>query len=162
MQQKFEDFVLGQFEKNFAQINTSPYHLLVLVTAVGNLASNASLFFEECDIGYINVNSLLSGRLAELPHQQRSEAVMPILRDEIDQVGRTATILANLGILFDRSLSLRPLKILQELAKDRTIVAIWQGQVVGGKLIYAEPNHPEYRCEPIDSSFLVVNSSYEV
>ena len=87
---------------------------------------------------------------------------MPILRDEIDQVGRTATILANLGILFDRSLSLRPLKILQELAKDRTIVAIWQGQVVGGKLIYAEPNHPEYRCESIDSSFLVVDSSYEV
>jgi hypothetical protein len=159
----FEDFAIEQIEKNLVRMGTNYSHLLVLVAAAGNPPiSSISADLKKYDLDYLDVSLMLSARLAQLPHQHRSKDVMPILREIVDRVEGSGIILDNLGILFDRSLSLRPLKILQELAKNRAIVAVWQGQVVGSKLIYAEPNHPEYCCEAIDNSFRVVDSSHEV
>ena len=162
-QQTFENFAIEQIEKNLVRMGTNSSHLLVIVAAAGNPPiGSISADLQKYDLDYIDVSLTLSTRLAKLPHQHRSKDVMPILREIVDRVEGSGIILDNLGILFDRSLSLRPLKILQELAKNRAIVAVWQGQVVGNKLIYAEPNHPEYCCEAIDNSFRVVDSSYEV
>lgn len=159
----FEDFAIEQIEQNFVRMGTNFSHLLVIVTAAGNPPiGSISADLKKYELDYLDVSLALSGRLAQLPHQHRGKEVMPILREIVDRVEGSGIILDNLGILFDRSLSLRPLKILQELAKNRGIVAVWQGQVVGSKLIYAEPNHPEYCCEAIDNSFRVVDSSYEV
>jgi hypothetical protein len=54
-------------------------------------------------------------------------------------------LLDNLEILFDVSLKLDPLRCLQDLARDTTIVAAWDGTVTAGYLTYATPDHPEYR-----------------
>lgn len=159
----FEDFAIEQIEKNLVRMGTNSSHLLVIVAAAGNPPiGSISADLQKCDLAYLDVSLTLSARLAELPHQHRGKDVMPILREIVDRVEGSGIILDNLGILFDRSLSLRPLKILQELAKHRAVVAVWQGQVVGSKLIYAEPNHPEYCCEAIDNSFRVIDSSHEV
>ena len=62
----------------------------------------------------------------------------------------------HLEILFDTSLQLDPLRCLQKLARNCTIVALWSGNVENNHLIYAEREHPEYKIYPIDG-FLVVN-----
>jgi hypothetical protein len=54
-------------------------------------------------------------------------------------------LLDNLELLFDISLKLDPLRCLQDLARDKTIVAAWNGTVTAGHLTYATPDHPEYR-----------------
>jgi hypothetical protein len=161
--QTIEDIVLGSIEKNLVDISSKSYYLLILVVPVSSpvLFANAS-FFEKYDLCYINVNLLLSEHLVKLSHQYRGKEVMPILRNIINQEETTGIILNNLGILFDKSLSLWAFKIIKDLAKDRGIIAIWPGKVSGNSLIYAEPNHPEYCCEAIDSSFCVVDCSYEI
>ena len=54
----------------------------------------------------------------------------------------------NLELLFSPDLAQDPLRLLQGLARNRTIVASWPGFMRGAQLIYAEPSHPEYRRYP--------------
>jgi len=94
---------------------------------------------------YVNVNFELSRCMLELTQRQRqlqaSRLLQEIIRTSYDQ----AVLLDNLEILFDVSLKLDPLRCLQDLARDQTLVAAWNGTVTTGHLTYATPDHPEYR-----------------
>jgi hypothetical protein len=63
----------------------------------------------------------------------------------IDETGKDTVLLDNTEILFDPVLQQDPLRLLQQVSRNRTIVAAWNGKFEGGTLIYAEPDHPEYR-----------------
>ena len=65
------------------------------------------------------------------------------------------TILDNTEVLFNPVLKQDPLRLLQGLSRDRTIVASWLGDVDGGHLTYAMPEHPEFRRYP-SADLLVV------
>ncbi len=54
-------------------------------------------------------------------------------------------VLDNLEILFDKDLKQDPLRLLQGLSRNRSVVASWNGIATGGKLTYAETGHSEYR-----------------
>jgi len=49
------------------------------------------------------------------------------------------------AILFDKELKQDPLRLLQRIARNRCVVASWNGSAKDGKLIYAESGHPEHR-----------------
>ncbi|MBU0482850.1 MAG: BREX-3 system P-loop-containing protein BrxF, partial [Proteobacteria bacterium] len=49
-----------------------------------------------------------------------------------------------------------PLRLLQGLSRNKTVVASWNGAIIDGFLTYAEPAHPEYRRYPVHD-FLVTN-----
>jgi hypothetical protein len=51
----------------------------------------------------------------------------------------------NIEILFDVSLKQDPLRLLQGLSRNKTVVAAWNGSIDGKYMIYAVPDHPEYR-----------------
>ena len=51
----------------------------------------------------------------------------------------------NIELLFATELAQDPLKLLQSLSRNRTIVAAWPGNFDGAALTYAEPGHPEAR-----------------
>jgi len=53
-------------------------------------------------------------------------------------------LLDNLEILFDTSLEVEPLRLLQVSSRNRTVVASWNGRFRDGTLTYAEPGHPEF------------------
>ena len=53
--------------------------------------------------------------------------------------------LDNIELLFDPALHQDPLVCLQGLSRNKTLIAAWGGNYVGGVLTYAEPGHPEYR-----------------
>jgi len=54
-------------------------------------------------------------------------------------------LLDNIEILFEVALKQDPLRLLQSISRNRTIVATWSGSIEDGHLVYAAPYHPEYR-----------------
>ena len=49
-----------------------------------------------------------------------------------------------------------PLKLLQGISRNKTVVAAWNGTIVDDYFTYAAPGHPEYRRYPM-RDFLVVS-----
>lgn len=92
----------------------------------------------------LNVNLELSQRLLDLTYAQRSQYVDRLFKDVITAVTGDVVLLDNLEILFDPHLEIEPLRLLQMVSRNRTIVASWSGRFQGGALIYAEPGHPEF------------------
>ncbi|MEO9747489.1 MULTISPECIES: BREX-3 system P-loop-containing protein BrxF [Marinobacter] len=122
------------------------YHHLVLL--VGETGSGKTSVLrdvaEELGTSVINVNLALSSELLELTTKQRALRLPGIL-DEIADQANAPVVLDNLEILFDKELKQDPLRLLQSIARNHTVVASWNGAVTSGRLSYAEPDHPEYR-----------------
>lgn len=112
---------------------------------------------------YIDISLALSQDLSCVTSKRRFQKAIEFFRHLGLKGEDSPLFLDNLGILFDFSLELKPLKLLCELAKHRSVVAVWQGSVVGGIwLQYAKPNHQEYCREMIESNFTVVDCCYEI
>ena len=140
------------------------YHRLVLL--VGETGSGKTGVLrdvaEEFGASVINVNLALSSELLELTAKQRSLWLPEILEAVIRGKGRGArnedetlvpnpsplspvVVLDNTEILVDKDLKQDPLRLLQGLSRNQAVVASWNGTMTSGRLLYAEPGHPEYR-----------------
>ena len=93
----------------------------------------------------LNVNLALCERFLELTRKQRAIRLPRILAELIDALEGEVVLLDNLEVLFDPPLAQDPLRLLQGLARNRTVVAAWPGGYDGEVLTYAEPGHPEWR-----------------
>lgn len=71
----------------------------------------------------------------------------------------TPLVLDNLELLFDQALRQDPLRLLQGLARNRTLLASWNGTFSVGRLGYAEPGHPEYRAYDAPEALIVTMES---
>jgi hypothetical protein len=71
--------------------------------------------------------------------------VAAILDDIVREEASDVVLLDNIELLFAEDLAQDPLRLLQSLSRDRTIVAAWPGMFDGASLTYAEPGHPEAR-----------------
>ncbi len=92
----------------------------------------------------ININLALSSELLELTTKQRSLRLPEIL-SQITDKSLSPVILDNLEILFDKDLKQDPLRLLHSISRNRATVASWNGTFIGGRLLYAQTGHPEYR-----------------
>ena len=131
------------------------YHRLVIFAAPAGSGKTAVLLdvHKRTAAPYVNVNLELSRRMLDLTERQRA-LQMPCLLLEI--VGEAPLVLLdNMEILFDVSLKLDPLRLLQGLSRNRTMVVAWSGSINGENLVYAAPDHPEYRRYPVQNLLLV-------
>ena len=64
-------------------------------------------------------------------------------------------LLDNIELLFDVALHQDPLRVLRSLSRSRTVVAAWNGSTEKGHILYAEPEHPEYRRCPVDGVLVI-------
>ncbi len=147
------------------------YHRLVMLVAPAGAGKTAALqdVHERTAAPLVNVNLELSRRMLDLTERQRA-LQLPRLLAEI--VGASAADLAaphnepaqqagvvlldNIEVLFDISLKQDPLRLLQGLSRNRTVVAAWSGSIDGEHMVYATPDHPEY-ARYLLRDFLVVN-----
>jgi hypothetical protein len=122
------------------------YHRLVLLVGETGAGKTGVLrdVAKELGSSVINVNLALSGELLELTATQRSLRLPDILGQIADNA-QSPVVLDNLEILFDKELKQDPLRLLQRISRNRTVVASWNGTMNSGRLLYAEPGHPEYR-----------------
>lgn len=122
------------------------YHRLVLLVGKSGSGKTAALrtFAGELGANAINVNLTLSAKLIELTERQRTLRLSALFGGIVEEAG-TVALLDNIEILFDHGLRQDPLRLLQNVSRNRVVVASWNGAVAGNKLTYAEAGHPEYR-----------------
>ena len=115
-----------------------------LVTVVGESASQLLEHAAASDnLPAMNLSLELSERLINIPRQDRAKSVSSIFSDLLDAHQTEVLLLDHIEILFDRTLSIDPLKLLQNNAKNSTLVVAWPGQKSASSLAYATPNHPD-------------------
>ncbi len=123
------------------------YYRLILVVASSGMGKTMALrkVAKHTECGYTNINLGLSQRLLGLTERQRSLHVFQLLNEIVEENGTQVALLDNIELLFDTSLKQDPLRLLQGISRNRTVVASWNGSIENEHLIYAQPDHPEYR-----------------
>lgn len=137
------------------------YHSLILI--VGESGSGKTSVIQNLSKQYgiesININLCLSREMIELTEKQRPlklhEILAELISSNVDKV-----FLDNIEMLFDVELKQDPLRLLQGLSRNLTVVTSWNGTFEKGKLTYAEPGHREYRSYDLTDT-LVVSMSGE-
>ena len=126
------------------------YHRLVLVVAPSGSGKTSALKEVQQSLGapLINVNLEISRRMLELTTRQRALQASRLLEDILRQNRSDVVLLDNIEILFEKSLKQDPLRLLQGLSRNRTIVGTWNGEIKDNYMVYAAPEHPEYRRYP--------------
>lgn len=125
------------------------YHRLVLVAAPSGSGKTVALqdIARRTGAPLLNVNLEVSRRLLDLTEKQRALHLPRVLEDVVGRED-SVVLLDNIEILFDVTLEQDPLRLLQGLSRNRTVVASWNGLVDNGYLTYGTPEHPEYRRYP--------------
>jgi len=133
------------------------YYRLILLIGEPGCGKTKTLNKLSKDIGVeiLNLNLWLSKQLLEMTPKQRSLQLPRILENAIREAGEIV-IIDNIEILFDTSLKQDPLRLLQKISRNKTIISSWSGKQNGSKILYAEAGHREYRVYE-SSDFLTVN-----
>jgi hypothetical protein len=126
------------------------YHRLILMVAPARSGKTSALqdLQERLDLPLVNVNLELSRQMLDLTERQRALQLPRLLMAIINESKGNLVLLDNIEILFDVSLKQDPLRLLQGLSRNKTIVVAWNGLIDTNNLIYATPDHPEYKRYP--------------
>lgn len=119
--------------------------LIILLNPVSQIVDMSKLdIVGKLGLRYINLGLELSQMLLDLTERQRVLKVPQLVDQIIGSIEDNPAILDHIEILFEPSLQQDPLRLLQGLSRNKTILAIWNGQVNNGYLTYASVDHPEY------------------
>ena len=133
-------------------------HRLVLV--VGRAASGKTtllrLIAKQRDIPLLNLGLDLSRNLLKVPARDRKLQAPEITAKLLDDLEAPIIAVDNTEIIFDPSLMLNPLGLLQNLSRTRLLVWSWNGALEDGHVTYATPGHPEYQRMPVSGITLIV------
>ena len=133
------------------------YYRLVIVVAPAGAGKTAALqdVHERTAAPLVNVNLELSRHMLDLTERQRALQLPRLLTEILCASSADMVLLDNIEVLFDVSLKQDPLRLLQGLSRNKTVVAAWSGSIDGEHMVYATPGHPEYKRYPL-RDFLVV------
>jgi hypothetical protein len=133
------------------------YHRLVLLVAPAGTGKTSVLrdVHQRTNAPLVNVNLELSCRMLDLTERQRALQLPRMLSQIVNEIQGEVVLLDNIEVLFDVSLKQDPLRLLQGLSRNKTVVAAWSGSIERELIVYATPDHPEYKRYPL-RDFLVV------
>ena len=128
---------------------TSQYARLVLIVGQHGTGKSAVLreFAHRGGHPVIDLGADLPQGIFEVPARRRPVAASDRVGEQL-RANDDVAFVDNIEILFQPGLNLDPLKLLQDNARNRVIVATWPGTFDGRDLTFAEPGHPEFRLYP--------------
>ena len=134
------------------------YHRLVLLVAPSGAGKTSALqeVHKRISAPLVNVNLELSRRMLECNERQRALQSPRLLTEIVGVSEGDVVLLDNIEILFDVSLKQDPLRLLQGISRNKTVVAALSGAISGEHMVYATPGHPEFKRYSL-RDFLVVN-----
>ncbi len=134
------------------------YHRLMIVAAPTGAGKTRTLqeVHKQISAPLINVNLELSRRMLDLTERQRALQLPRLIGEMLDEIKENTILLDNIEIIFDVALKQDPLRLLQGLSRNKTIVVSWNGSLENDFLTYAVPGHPEYRRYPTRGGDLLI------
>jgi hypothetical protein len=114
----------------------------------------------ELKLPVINFSLLLSERLLGLTRRQRPLQAEELAIELIDEHIQAGLCLDDTEILFDSTLHLNPLVFLQDISRNRLIIATWDGPLDAGELRFGSAGHPDFFSQAA-VGFPVVTASEE-
>lgn len=121
-------------------------HLILLVGPSGNgKTSLLKRLAQSFSVPRLNVNLYLSEQLLQIPVARHPYEASRIVYGWIRNHSSHLILLDNLEILFAPYLMLDPLQLLKKMSRNHLLVVAWNGRWEEETLIYAQPDHPEYR-----------------
>jgi hypothetical protein len=137
---------INQLLEKIDQVSELYHRLIFLVARSGGGKTDALRGLgDQLNLPVMNINLELSRRMLELTERQRPLKLPGLLNELVKKVDHEVILLDNIEILFEISLKQDPLRLLQGLSRNKTVVAAWNGEIISGKLTYAVPDHPEFR-----------------
>jgi hypothetical protein len=131
------------------QASTCYYKLTLVVGRSGSGKTKLlNKICEQMQIPLINLGLSLSQKLLPLTSREHKLKTSEIISELIDSQDAPQLAVDNTEIIFDPSLMLNPLGLLQSLSRNRLSIWSWNGEVEDGRITYAYPGHPEYRRIP--------------
>lgn len=145
-EERVKETVQERLERATQEARAAYYRLVLLVgEPKSGKTRELKATAEQMQCPVVNLNLTLSQRLLELTRKRRALRVRTILAEELGGLEADTVMLDNIEVLFDPELAQDPLRLLQGLARNRTITSTWPGTFNGTYLTYAEPGHPEWR-----------------
>lgn len=134
------------------------YHKLALV--VGRPGSGKTALLKavsrQLQVPLLNMGLELSRKLLSLTIRERKLKASDIVADLLDSQEEARLAVDNTEIIFDPSLMLNPLGLLQSVSRTRLLIWSWNGAVEDGHITYAYPGHPEYHRIPATDMTLII------
>lgn len=141
---------LGEAEKLYAR-------LVLLVAPSGSGKTACLKKVQELEgIPCLNVSLELSRQLLPLTQRQRSLQLPQLLEATVAATANSWVLLDNIELLFSPGLRQDPLRLLESLSRNRSLLVAWPGTIDGRHITYAESGHLEHRRYEI-KDFLVVD-----
>jgi len=138
-------------------LTASRYYKIVLV--VGRSGSGKTNLLkkicEQMQIPLINLGFCLSQKLLPLTLHERKLKAADIIADILDDQGPQHLAVDNTEVIFDPSLMLNPLGLLQSLSRTRLLIWSWNGEIEDGHVTYSYRGHPEHRRIPTSEITLI-------
>jgi hypothetical protein len=147
--------LIDQLEKYIDAENAFNTNLVLLV---GTSTAKINEIFEEICTKHkvlpLNIGLLLSSALTVLSQKQRCLMAGEVLRNLLaEQADSSMVFIKNIEVLFDSSLKLDPLDLLKRNAKNHKLIAVWPGQILEERLVYADFGHGERKSYALDGIF---------
>jgi ABC-type iron transport system FetAB ATPase subunit len=122
------------------------YHKLTLLVGPSGAGKTRLLnrVAAQLQLPAINLSLLLSQRLLSQTRQQRALKAEEVAIEIIDEHLQSGLCLDDTELLFDSALRLNPLTFLQDISRNRLIVASWNGTLSGGELRFGYSGHPDF------------------
>lgn len=99
-------------------------------------------------IGLVNLSKELARKLVSLSIRERVRR----LEAEVDKIAHdcgSSVWLSKLDLLFEPALDNDPMRLLKGIAKSKTVVAIWPGEITETSVVYSKPGKPDYKTYPL-------------
>jgi hypothetical protein len=111
---------------------------------------------EMLSIPSMNLSLQLSEKLKLLPPEKRPFELGRVLRALIASQNKDVVFLDRIEYLFDTELKQNPIRLLENVSSNQTLIIHWPGMLDGGALIYATSEHPEfYSSDKSYSSYVI-------